>query len=89
MTEGESAPQHDRGEEGAPQNDTGEEAGTPPFPMSARTAPACQSERPPHVSPNGPRCHSERSEESNPESTEGVGRVSVLKRQEGAPLNLG
>ena len=24
-----------------------------------------------------------------PESTEGVGRVSVLKRQEGAPLNLG
>ena len=25
----------------------------------------------------------------NPESTEGVGRVSVLKRQEGAPLNLG
>ena len=26
---------------------------------------------------------------SKPESTEGVGRVSVLKRQEGAPLNLG
>ena len=24
-----------------------------------------------------------------PESTEGVGLVSVLKRQEGAPLNLG
>ena len=28
-------------------------------------------------------------EPSKPESTEGVGRVSVLKRQEGAPLNLG
>ena len=27
--------------------------------------------------------------EIKPESTEGVGRVSVLKRQEGAPLNLG
>ena len=26
---------------------------------------------------------------AKPESTEGVGRVSVLKRQEGAPLNLG
>ena len=28
-------------------------------------------------------------EQPKPESTEGVGRVSVLKRQEGAPLNLG
>ena len=27
--------------------------------------------------------------EPNPESTEGGGWVSVLKRQEGAPLNLG
>ena len=26
---------------------------------------------------------------AKPESTEGVGRVSILKRQEGAPLNLG
>ena len=26
---------------------------------------------------------------TKPESTEGVGRISILKRQEGAPLNLG
>ena len=38
-------------------------------------------------------CHSTdgalKPEHTKPESTEGVGLVSVLKRQEGAPLNLG
>ena len=35
----------------------------------------------------GLRCMGQ--DEPKPESTEGVGRVSVLKRQEGTPLNLG